>query len=76
MRCHATVVLVREFSTPIAIGLFVLSLGMGAPLLLVGAGISKLPKAGGWMDNVKYVFGILMLAVAIYLLDRIITFSA
>jgi thiol:disulfide interchange protein DsbD len=28
---------------------------MGAPLLLVGAGISKLPKAGGWMDNVKYV---------------------
>ncbi|VVM17481.1 Cytochrome c-type biogenesis protein DsbD, protein-disulfide reductase (EC [uncultured Gammaproteobacteria bacterium] len=55
------------------LSLFVLSLGMGAPLLLVGAGISKLPKAGGWMDNVKYVFGILMLAVAIYLLDRIIT---
>ncbi len=55
------------------LSLFVLSLGMGAPLLLVGAGVSKLPKAGGWMDNVKYVFGILMLAVAIYLLDRIIT---
>ena len=55
------------------LSLFVMSLGMGAPLLLVGAGVSKLPKAGGWMDNVKYVFGILMLAVAIYLLDRIIS---
>ncbi|QKQ24559.1 protein-disulfide reductase DsbD [Candidatus Ruthia endofausta] len=55
------------------LSLFVMSLGMGAPLVAIGAGISKLPKAGGWMDNVKYVFGILMLAVAIYLLDRIIS---
>jgi len=55
------------------LSLFVMSLGMGAPLLAVGAGVSKLPKAGGWMDNVKYVFGILMLAVAIWLLDRIIS---
>ncbi len=55
------------------LSLFVMSLGMGAPLLLIGAGVSKLPKAGGWMDNVKYVFGILMLAVAIWLLDRIIS---
>jgi thiol:disulfide interchange protein DsbD len=46
---------------------------MGAPLIAIGAGVSKLPKAGGWMDKVKYVFGILMLAVAIYLLDRIIS---
>jgi len=53
------------------LSLFVMSLGMGAPLLAIGAGASKLPKAGGWMDNVKYVFGILMLAVAIWLLDRI-----
>lgn len=53
------------------LSLFVMSLGMGAPLLAIGAGVSKLPKAGGWMDNVKYVFGILMLAVAIWLLDRI-----
>jgi thiol:disulfide interchange protein len=30
---------------------FVLSLGMGAPLLLVGAGISKLPKAGGHLKS-------------------------
>jgi len=55
------------------LSLFVMSLGMGAPLLAVGAGVSKLPKAGGWMDNIKYVFGILMLAVAIWLLDRIIS---
>lgn len=55
------------------VSLFVMSLGMGAPLLAIGAGVSKLPKAGGWMDNVKYVFGILMLAVAIWLLDRIIS---
>ncbi|MBA5249728.1 MAG: protein-disulfide reductase DsbD [Gammaproteobacteria bacterium] len=55
------------------LSLFVMSLGMGAPLLAIGAGVSKLPKAGGWMNNVKYVFGILMLAVAIYLLERIIS---
>ncbi len=55
------------------VSLFVMSLGMGAPLLAIGAGVSKLPKAGGWMDNVKYIFGILMLAVAIWLLDRIIS---
>lgn len=53
--------------------LFVMSLGMGVPLLFVGAGVSKLPKAGGWLDKVKHIFGILMLAVAIYLLDRIIS---
>ncbi len=55
------------------LSLFVMSLGMGAPLILIGAGVSKLPRAGGWMDKVKHVFGILMLAVAIWLLDRIIS---
>jgi thiol:disulfide interchange protein DsbD len=54
------------------LSLFVMSLGMGAPLILIGAGVSKLPRAGGWMDKVKYVFGILMLAVAIWLIERII----
>ena len=52
--------------------LFVMSLGMGVPLLAVGAGVTRLPRAGVWMDNIKHVFGILMLAVAIYLLERII----
>ena len=55
------------------LSLFVMSLGMGAPLILIGAGVSKLPRAGGWMEKVKYIFGILMLAVAIWLLDRIIS---
>ncbi|WP_053951371.1 protein-disulfide reductase DsbD [Candidatus Thioglobus autotrophicus] len=54
------------------LSLFVMSLGMGAPLILIGAGVSKLPRAGGWMDKVKYIFGILMLAVAIWLIERII----
>ena len=52
--------------------LFVMSLGMGAPLIAIGAGVSKLPKAGVWMDNIKYVFGILMLAVAIWLIERVV----
>lgn len=52
--------------------LFVMSLGMGAPLIAIGGGVSKLPQAGVWMDNIKYVFGILMLAVAIWLLERIV----
>ncbi|KAA0449269.1 MAG: protein-disulfide reductase DsbD [Candidatus Thioglobus sp.] len=54
------------------LSLFVMSLGMGMPLLLIGTGVSKLPKAGGWMENIKAVFGVIMLAVAIYLLERII----
>jgi thiol:disulfide interchange protein DsbD len=58
------------------ISLFVMSLGMGAPLLAVGAGVTKLPKAGVWMNNIKHVFGILMIAVAIYLLERVIPSNA
>lgn len=53
--------------------LFALSMGMGAPLLLVGTSAGKLlPKAGAWMDAVKAVFGVGLLAVAIWLLERII----
>ncbi|RMD70192.1 MAG: protein-disulfide reductase DsbD, partial [Gammaproteobacteria bacterium] len=53
--------------------LFALSLGMGAPLLIVGTSAGKLlPKAGPWMDAVKAVFGVLLLAVAIWLLERIL----
>ncbi|MGD8853875.1 MAG: protein-disulfide reductase DsbD [Gammaproteobacteria bacterium] len=55
------------------LALFSLSLGMGAPLLLIGIGAGKLlPQAGVWMDKVKAVFGVLMLAVAIWLLERIL----
>jgi len=53
--------------------LFALSLGMGAPLLVIGTAAGKLlPKAGGWMDAIKAVFGVLLLAVAIWMLERII----
>jgi thiol:disulfide interchange protein DsbD len=53
--------------------LFVLALGMGLPLLLVGLSAGALlPKAGGWMNAVKYFFGVLMLAIAIYLISPII----
>src|SRR6185436_10922521 len=52
--------------------LFAMSLGMGTPLLLVGASAGKLlPKAGAWMDTVKNVFGVLFLAVAAWMLSRI-----
>jgi thioredoxin:protein disulfide reductase len=53
--------------------LFAMSLGMGAPLLLVGASAGELlPRAGAWMDTVKQVFGIMMLGVAIWMLERIL----
>jgi thiol:disulfide interchange protein DsbD len=53
--------------------LFALSLGMGLPLLVIGTlGGRWLPRAGGWMDAVKVVFGVLLLAVAIWMLERIL----
>ena len=53
--------------------LFAMGLGMGAPLLLVGASAGQfLPKAGAWMDAVKNFFGVLMLGVAIWMLSRIL----
>lgn len=52
--------------------LFSLSMGMGAPLLLIGASAGKfLPKAGAWMDAVKAVFGVFLLGLAIWLLERV-----
>ena len=58
--------------------LFVMSLGMGVPLLLVGLGGGKyLPKAGMWMMQVKAAFGVILLGVAVALVSRIVseTFS-
>ena len=53
--------------------LFSLSLGMGAPLMLIGASAGKLlPRAGGWMDAVKSVFGVLMIGMAIWMLERVL----
>ncbi|UTW13485.1 protein-disulfide reductase DsbD [Marinobacterium rhizophilum] len=54
------------------LALFFLSLGMGFPLLLIGASAGKLlPRAGAWMASVKAGFGVLLLLMAIWMLDRI-----
>jgi thiol:disulfide interchange protein DsbD len=56
------------------LALFAMSMGMGAPLIAIGTSAGKLlPRAGGWMDAVKAVFGVVMLGVAIYLLERVIS---
>ncbi len=53
--------------------LFAMSLGMGAPLLAVGAAQGKfLPKAGAWMVAVKNAFGFMMLGLAVWMLSRIL----
>ncbi|WP_090334101.1 protein-disulfide reductase DsbD [Nitrosomonas sp. Nm51] len=53
--------------------LFVMALGMGVPLLLLGASAGALlPKAGPWMESIKQFFGVLLLAVAIWLVSPVI----
>jgi thiol:disulfide interchange protein DsbD len=57
--------------------LFVLALGMGAPLLLIGTSAGALlPKAGAWMEAVKRFFGVMMLAMAIWIVSPVIPVSA
>jgi thiol:disulfide interchange protein DsbD len=56
-----------------ASALYALSLGMGLPLLILGSSGGKLlPKAGAWMNVIKNIFGFLLLAVPIFLLERFI----
>ena len=53
--------------------LYMLGIGMGLPLLLLGAGGGKwLPKAGGWMDKVKAAFGYMMLGLALYITSHLL----
>ncbi len=55
------------------LALFALSIGMGLPLIAVGTlGGKYIPRAGTWMDAVKAVFGVLLLGVAIWMLERIL----
>ncbi len=52
--------------------LFAMSMGMGLPLLIIGTGAGKyMPKPGIWMDNIKSIFGVTMLGLAIWTLSRV-----
>ncbi len=53
--------------------LFAMSIGMGAPLILVGVFEGAfLPKSGHWMRSVKHFFGVLLLAVAIWIVSPVL----
>jgi thiol:disulfide interchange protein DsbD len=53
--------------------LFMMSLGMGLPLLIVGTSAGKLmPRAGAWMTTIKAIFGVMLLGLAIWMLERIL----
>lgn len=58
------------------IALFVMSIGMGMPLLALGLGAGKfMPKAGMWMQTITKIFGVIMLGVAIWMLERVLPSS-
>lgn len=71
----AALIFIGQHGDPVLGGsaLFALSMGMGVPLLIIGTSAgSLLPNAGAWMNEIKAVFGVLMLALAIWMLERII----
>ncbi|MBK1971525.1 protein-disulfide reductase DsbD [Campylobacter sp. TTU_617] len=55
------------------LALFIMSFGMGTPLLFIGLGIGFI-KPGEWMQKIKILFGFIMLAMAIWILERILDF--
>jgi thiol:disulfide interchange protein DsbD len=58
------------------VALCAMAIGMGAPLLLVGASAGALlPKAGAWMEAIKNIFGVMMLGVAIWLISSLLPLS-
>lgn len=57
-----------------AVALFSMSIGMGLPLILVGVSAGKfMPKPGAWMTMVNAIFGVLMLGVAIWMLEKVVS---
>jgi thiol:disulfide interchange protein DsbD len=55
------------------VALFSLSIGMGVPLLIIGTSAGKfMPKPGAWMEAIKYIFGVMLLGVAIWMLSRVV----
>ncbi len=58
------------------IALFSMSIGMGVPLIVVGVSAGKfMPKPGDWMTLVSAIFGVVMLGVAIWMLEKILDAS-
>ena len=58
------------------VALFVMALGMGTPLLLIGTSAGALlPKAGAWMEAVKQFFGVMLLALAIWIIQPLLPIS-
>lgn len=55
------------------LALFSLGIGMGVPLLIIGTSAgSLLPRAGMWMENIKKIFGVILIGVAVWFLGRIV----
>ena len=56
-----------------AIAMLAIALGMGTPLMLIGTSAGALlPRAGAWMETIKNLFGVMFLAVAVWLLNRVV----
>ncbi|MGA9421356.1 MAG: protein-disulfide reductase DsbD [Rhodanobacteraceae bacterium] len=71
----AAVLYISQTRDPVfgGLALFVLALGMGAPLIAFGTAAGRLlPRTGAWMEAVKSVFGVVFLALAIWMLSRIL----
>ncbi len=53
--------------------LFAMGMGMGVPLIVIGTSEGKLlPKTGVWMESIKHIFGVLMLGVAVWFMERVL----
>lgn len=58
------------------LALFAMGLGLGVPLIIIGATSGELlPRAGAWMESIKRLFGVIMLGVAIWFLERVLSAS-
>ena len=58
------------------LALYAMALGTGVPLIIIGTfGGHILPKAGDWMNGVKYTFGFILLAVAVYLASSFLPYA-
>lgn len=55
------------------VALFSLSIGMGIPLIAIGTSAGKfMPRPGVWMDNIKSIFGVMLIGISIWMISRIL----